>query len=143
MSLELIVHGVLEANIPAGLNSFVISGVNNPGHPGGESTISVVMFENVVGVIYLGSGGCESCNGLALAGLDPVNADNMIVSFGGSGSDRCFSAGAGHILAGSLKTNNGSGGFTKFSEQDGIASAVQYYRYYSSVNCSIWAKWFS
>ena len=126
MSVELIVYGILEANIPAGLNTFVISGINNPGHSGDEATISVMMFENVVGVTYLGSDGCENCNGLSLAGLDPINADNMIVSFGGSGSDRDFSAGAGNTMIGSTKTNNGNGGFKKFSEQDGIASAAQY-----------------
>lgn len=126
MSVELIVYGILEANIPAGLNTFVISGLNNPGHSGDEATVSAMMFENVVSVNYLGSGGCENCNGLSLAGLDPLDADNMIVSFGGSGSDRDFSAGAGHTLIGSSKTNNTNGGFKKFSEQDGIAAAAQY-----------------
>ncbi|MFT6715500.1 MAG: hypothetical protein ACJA0Q_000127 [Saprospiraceae bacterium] len=126
MSVELIVYGILETNIPAGLNTFVVSGVNTPGHSGDDATISAMMFENVVGVTYLGSAGCESCNGLALVGLDPLTADNMIISFGASGSDRDFSKGAGYTMVGTTKTVNGSGGYTSFSEKDGIATATQY-----------------
>ncbi|MFT6745968.1 MAG: hypothetical protein ACJAZ2_000306, partial [Glaciecola sp.] len=83
-------------------------------------------FENVVGVTYLGSAGCESCNGLALAGLDPLTTKNMIISFGASGSDRDFSEGAGYTMVGTTKTVNGGGGYLGFSEKDGIASGTQY-----------------
>lgn len=126
MTIEMIVYGVLEADIPAGLNSFVVSGINAPGHLGDEATMSVMMFENVTGVNYLGSGGCENCNNLSLAGLDPQDLDNMIISIGAVGSDRDFTEGAGYTMIGSSKLVTTAGTYNKFSEKDGIGMAAQY-----------------
>ncbi len=126
MSMEMIVYGILEASIPAGAGTFVISGINNPGHSGDEAFVSAMMFENVMGVNYLGSGGCQDCNSVGLTALDPLSMDNMIVTIAGVGSDRDVSAGAGNTMIGAGKTTNGNGTFKSFSEQDGIGVAAQF-----------------
>lgn len=126
MSMEMLVFGMLEADIPAGLNNFIISGVNIPGHSGDDATVNAMMFEGVAGLNYLSSNGCENCNAIGLAGLDPQSADNMVLSIAAVGSDRNVTAGTGNTLIGATKVNNAGGGFTKFSEKDGIGVAAQY-----------------
>ena len=126
MTIEVIVYGMLEADIPVGLNTFTVSGINNPGHSGDEAVMSAMMFENVMGMTYLGSTGCEDCNAISLTGLDPMATTNMIYSVVGAGSDRDISSGAGHSLIASTKVANAGGAFGKKNENDGMALGAQY-----------------
>lgn len=126
MSVELIVYGLLEASIPAGTNTFVVSGINNPLNAGDEAIYTALMFENVDAVNYLASNGCQGCNSIDLPSVTPNDANNMIIGFTTSGSDRAISQGAGYTLVSSNNISNGGGLFTAFSETDGLAAAAQY-----------------
>lgn len=126
MSLELMVFGILEANIPAGTHNFVISGLNQPDNAGDEAILSAMMFENVNGVNNLTSSGCQNCNSIAISSQSPNDANNMILGLSTTGSNRTYSAGTGYTLINSTNISNTNGSYTDFSEQDGMTIGSQY-----------------
>jgi len=126
-SLELMVYGTLEANIPAGTNSFnITANYNTPSSAGDEAIFGALMFENVAGMANITNSSCNSCNSISTSAVSPDDGNNAVFSIGAATGDRTFSSGAGQTLLGNSSISNASGNYTGYSEQDGISVGAQY-----------------
>jgi hypothetical protein len=129
ISTELLVFGMAEASIPAGVNSFAISGnFNNGTNAGDESIFAAMTFENVSSASNQAHNSCGACVTLSTSAVDPVNANNAIVSIASIGSPRTYTEGAGYTQIGTTTIANANGTYTSasLSEKDGSAIGAQY-----------------
>ncbi len=127
MSLELMVYGTLEANIPSGTNSFnITANFNTPSNAGDDAIFGAIMFENVSGMSNVSNSNCSSCNSISTAAVTPNDGNNTIFSLAAASGDRTISAGTNQTLIDNSSVTNGSGTYTTFSEQDGVSGAAQY-----------------
>lgn len=127
MSLELMVYGTLEANIPSGTNSFnITANFNNPSNAGDDAIFGALMFENVAGMSNVSNANCSNCNSISTASVAPNDGNNAIFSLAAASGDRTISAGTNQTLINNSSLTNGSGTYTGFSEQDGLSGGAQY-----------------
>lgn len=129
ISLELMVYGVLEANIPTGTNTFSLTAnFNNPTNTGDDAIFAAVMFENVNGIVNLANSNCTSCNSISTSAISPDDGNNATFSVMGASGDRTITKGANQTLINESNVSNSNGNYTSgsFSEQDGISIGTQY-----------------
>lgn len=129
ISIEMMVYGTLEANIPAGSNTFSItSDFNDPTNAGDDAIFGAMMFENVGGMTNIVNSDCSTCNSISTAAVSPDDGNNAVFSISAASSDRTFTAGANQTLIGSSSVANSSGSYSdaSYSEQDGVSVGSQY-----------------
>lgn len=129
ISTELLVFGMPEASIPSGSNSFAISGnFKNGTNAGDESIFAAMTFENVSTASNQAHNSCGACTTLSTSAVDPVNANNALVSIAAIGSPRTYTEGAGFTAIGTTTVANANGTYTSasLSEKDGSAIGAQF-----------------
>lgn len=129
ISIEMMVFGTLEANIPTGTNAFTITAdFNDPVSSGDDAIFGALMFENVAGMSNITNSDCSSCNSISTSAVTPNDGNNAIFSIAVASSDRTFTAGANQTLLGSSSVSNSNGTYTdaSYSEQDGVSVGTQY-----------------
>lgn len=127
MSLELMIYGTLEANIPAGTNTFnITANFNDPSNTGDDAIFGALMFENVAGMSNITNASCNNCNTISSSSVSPNDGNNAVFSIGAASGDRTITAGANQTIVSASSSSNSNGTYTGYSEQDGLAGAAQY-----------------
>jgi hypothetical protein len=126
ISIELMVFGMLEANIPTGTNSFTITGnYNAPTNAGDDAIFGAIMFENVDGISHIVDANCTTCDTINTSIVTPDDGNNAVFSIAAASSERSYTNGTGYTGLGSSSVANASGNHTGDSERDGISVATQ------------------
>lgn len=126
ISIELMVFGMLEANIPSGSNTFTITGnYNSPTNAGDEAVFGAIMFENVDGISHIVDANCTACDTINTSNVSPDDGNNAVFSLAVASSDRTYTYGDGYTGHGNSSVANASGNYTDNSERDGISLAAQ------------------